>query len=301
MSVVVTAGNKFLDIDAYAGCIAYAELLNLQGIDALAASSAAPNESVTTSARQYGAERFQYGYKPSTDDNFVLIDVSEPEFIDPIVSLERVERVLDHHPGFEDFWHERTRDSIIDFIGAACTIVFEEWQKSGFLDQMSAESAKLLSLGILDNTLNFNASVMDQRDIDAYDQLKTMLGLDDSWIAEYFSDCQQAITSDLENALENDTKVMHFPGHEQAMTIGQLVVWDAGTLIDQLVSKLDNHDYILNIVSVSEGTSTFLAGDESVQKYFEPLIGTSFHGGVAKCNRMWLRKELAKTARDLHS
>lgn len=28
---IVTSGLKFLDIDAYAGCIAYAELLRLKG------------------------------------------------------------------------------------------------------------------------------------------------------------------------------------------------------------------------------------------------------------------------------
>ena len=45
--IVVTSGSKYLDIDAYAGCIAYAKLLNLKGIKAKAISSAKQNGSIT--------------------------------------------------------------------------------------------------------------------------------------------------------------------------------------------------------------------------------------------------------------
>ena len=30
--IVVTSGSAYLDIDAYAGCIAFAQVLNLQGL-----------------------------------------------------------------------------------------------------------------------------------------------------------------------------------------------------------------------------------------------------------------------------
>ena len=39
--------NKYIDIDAYAGIIAYANLLNLKGIQAKAVSTAKLNESIT--------------------------------------------------------------------------------------------------------------------------------------------------------------------------------------------------------------------------------------------------------------
>ena len=47
--IVVTSGNKYIDIDAYASCIAYANLLNLKGQKAKAVSSAKPNESIPSS------------------------------------------------------------------------------------------------------------------------------------------------------------------------------------------------------------------------------------------------------------
>ena len=41
---IVTAGSRYIDIDAYAGCIAYANLLNLKGIQAKAVSTAKISE-----------------------------------------------------------------------------------------------------------------------------------------------------------------------------------------------------------------------------------------------------------------
>ncbi len=51
---VITSGSAYLDIDAYACCIAYAELLNLQGIPARAGSSAKPNASVSKTVLGWG-------------------------------------------------------------------------------------------------------------------------------------------------------------------------------------------------------------------------------------------------------
>ena len=50
--IVVTAGNKYLDIDAYASCVAYVKLLNQWGLDAVFASSAIPNSSVSSIIRK---------------------------------------------------------------------------------------------------------------------------------------------------------------------------------------------------------------------------------------------------------
>ena len=44
---IVTSGSRYIDIDAYASCIAYANLLNLKGIEAKAVSTAKINESIT--------------------------------------------------------------------------------------------------------------------------------------------------------------------------------------------------------------------------------------------------------------
>lgn len=174
---IVTSGLSFLDIDAYAGCIAYAELLNLQGHQALAFSSAIMNESISKTVRQWNAP-FAQNYTPNNDDTFILMDVSEPQFIEKKADINRVEEVIDHHIGYEAFWHERIGDKAnIEFIGAACTQVYELWVRAGLLDRISETSARLLICGILDNTLNFKANVSTQRDRLAYEQLSKIANL----------------------------------------------------------------------------------------------------------------------------
>src|SRR5882757_9603894 len=123
---IVTSGSAFLDIDAYAGCVAYAELLNLTGVLAQAASSAPLNESVTQEIRSWTVP-FTADYEPGLTDDFALIDISEAAFFDPIVDRVRVREVIDHHTGFEADWAALGDDATIEFIGAACTLVYEKW------------------------------------------------------------------------------------------------------------------------------------------------------------------------------
>ena len=99
---IITSGASYLDIDAYACCIAYAELLNLQGIPARAASNAQPNASVSHTVLGWAAAFDDY--PPTLDDEFVLVDVSDYHHFDPMVVLERVVEVIDHHPGYETYW-----------------------------------------------------------------------------------------------------------------------------------------------------------------------------------------------------
>src|SRR5258708_3325740 len=99
--IIVTAGSDFVDIDAYGGCVSYAELLQKQGIDAKALSTAPLNESITPTVLSWGAD-FDDKYKPNPEDNFVVIDVSNPEFFEKSLVQDRIIGIIDHHTGHED-------------------------------------------------------------------------------------------------------------------------------------------------------------------------------------------------------
>ena len=121
---VITSGSTYLDIDAYAGCIAYAELLQKLGTEAQAVSTAVLNESIPAVVREWHAPLVTK-YNPSDNDTYTLIDVSELKYFDTFVDLARVDEVIDHHPGLESFWQEKIGDkAIIEHVGAACTQVF---------------------------------------------------------------------------------------------------------------------------------------------------------------------------------
>src|SRR5690606_20482571 len=95
---IVTAGAAYLDIDAYAGIIAYAELLRKMGEPAEAVSTAAPNESVPRTVRSWEVA-LETEYVAQPNDTFTLIDISTPEYFDTFVDQDRIEAVIDHHPG----------------------------------------------------------------------------------------------------------------------------------------------------------------------------------------------------------
>ncbi len=86
--IVVTSGKKYIDIDAYAGCIAYAKLLNLKGINAKAISTAKLNESITPSLLDLNIKLDEY--KPSENDEYIIIDVSNKDYFDTFVKEEKL-------------------------------------------------------------------------------------------------------------------------------------------------------------------------------------------------------------------
>lgn len=301
---VVTSGSAFLDIDAYGGCVAYAELLQRQGEEAIAVSSAPLNESITPEIRSWTAPLMPGSeYNPS-DDDFTLIDISIPTFFDPIVVMDRVTRVIDHHTGYEETWAKLGKAAIIEFIGAACTQVYEQWQQAGRLDEMSELSARLLATGILDNTLNFEAGVTTDRDRNAYTDLIARAKLPyENWPATYFGQCQESIEADIATALRNDTKDMP-PGRYLPQAFGQLVIWNAQGLLAnrrrEIAETLNaiNLDWAVNVVSIDEGISYFLADNPDTQTKFGELMDLDLTSGIAASNRLWLRKEILKRAQE---
>src|SRR3990167_1284698 len=290
---IVTSGSQFIDIDAYSGCIAYAELLQKQGKEAQAVSTAPINESVTPTIRGWQAV-LATDYKPSPKDNFVLIDVSDPAFFDSFVDQDRVSEVIDHHTGFEDHWKQRIGDGAhIEFIGAACTLVYERWAANQKVREMSTASARLLMSGILDNTLNFEAGVSTDRDKSAYQALEPQADLPEDWPDQYFSECQAQIEADLAGAIANDYKLL-VPNEVTPRILAQVVVWDGSpdTFIKPRLQEVrevleaDSEDWAMNLISIHDGRSYLLSVNPSTQQKFEKLFGGSFANNVMALDKL---------------
>nr|BFD41516.1 hypothetical protein FFPRI1PSEUD_30150 [Pseudomonas sp. FFPRI_1] len=296
--IIVTSGAAYLDIDAYAGCIAYAEWLNLSGRPARALSSAPLNESIPVLFRQRlkGLDR----HVPQGADRFVLVDISNHLHLDPLVDLNRVVEVIDHHPGFEAFWDERLgRHADIRQIGAACTQVYERWRDSGLLPRISRDSAQLLAAGILDNTLNFTDRGCTAADRQAYAALAALADLGPGWAQDYFQQCQQQIEAQLPQALLKDLKLLE-PSSNLPRRFAQLTLWHAEgllarqrSLIEQVLGQWGD-DWLLNLIGLSEGTSYLLTGSPDSARQLERLLECSTLDGVHCPGRPILRKELLR-------
>jgi inorganic pyrophosphatase len=291
-----------MDIDAYASAVAMAKLLRLQGEDTIAASTAPLNGSIPESLRSLDVQ-FSANYKPSPEDVFTIVDLSDPEHLDFSATPDKVVGVIDHHLGFEDFWKEKIGDKAhIEFIGAACTQVYELWQKSGLLNKMSAGAAELLACGILDNTLNFKAKITTERDKAAYAALAQQGRLPHGLPEQYFTDCQQHILNNLEHALKNDSKIVPYPGLPHKTHVGQLALWDAKDFIHSAKNVVretlcaENLPWFMNTIDIHSGQSLFFCENPELKAFLEHLLNVKFKDDAAAANRMWLRKEIMRQA-----
>ncbi len=296
---IVTSGSKYIDIDAYAACIAYSHLLKLKGIQSKAISTAKLNESITKRLLELDVKLDKY--KPAKDDEFIIIDVSDRNFFDNIVIENKIIEVIDHHIGFEDYWKERLgNNSKIEFIGSVATIIFELYEKENLQDKITKDIAYLMMSAILDNTLNFKAKITKNRDIIAYKKLEKIAGDPENYASKYFFDCQRIIEKDLKTALENDTKI-GVTGKKVPKVFSQLTVWNKSKILHSKELIFDTlntfgNDWILNLICLKEGKSYIITSNDIILQDIQKLLKGKIHKFYLECEEIWLRKEIIKQA-----
>lgn len=298
--VVITAGSAYLDIDAYACCVALSELICMRGGNAIAYSYAPYNYSICKSLINEGQilKELPSEYQQEMV-KYIIVDVSDSEYIKQTVPLHRVAEIYDHHTGFESYWKNCIGDnSHIEFIGAAATLIYREWKKAGLLEQMQSTTARLLFAAILDNTLNLTSANTTPEDIIVFNELCERESIGEEWIAAYFSEVQANVEADLQNALFNDIKTVR-NNAVLPQRVGQLCVWDAGSIlarVEELREWLagDSDNWMVNIIDIQHRCSYFLCDDVCYQKEIERIFDVCFDSGIARTEIPYLRKEIIK-------
>ena len=289
--IVITVGKSYIDIDGYASSIAYRELLRMQGLDAMFVSDATLNYSITNSLLNlpYSTDK----YEIQELDKFIILDLSNKDYFPSFVKEENIIEIIDHHPGFEEYWKDK---SIIEEIGSVATIIVEKYEESNLLSKMDLSIAKLLMAAILDNTLNFTASITKERDKIAYKKLEDITK-EYNYQETYFLECQKYIESNLEESIKNDIKIQHINEYIPDI-FGQLTIWDAKELLNnnllrQIMNSYGNK-WILNIISLKDNTSYILYSDEDVKNNLEKVLDCSSENNKVIIKPAMLRKEIMK-------
>lgn len=298
--IVVTTGQAYADIDAVGCAIAYAELLRLEGKNVEVVFPGALNNSVTDSVKAWGLDYLTAPTHPDTE--YVVVDISEPAHIATCTNQGTITEVYDHHPGFEKYWQEKIgRNAHIEPIGAAATLIWEQWKKRDHAEHITQKSARLLAVAILSNTLNFGALITHERDHQAFAELQSVAMLSDEWIAHYFIEQETAIMKDGRQSIINDTKVFTLPNLPYAFTIGQLELWDGSAFLENNLETIQSalesfgHDHwIISIPSLSEKKNHFYTKNEEIKALFSKGLRITFDGDFATSERLWLRKEILK-------
>lgn len=298
--VIITAGSTYLDIDAYACCVAMKELLELKGKNAVAYSDAPCNYSVCQSLVVEGqvVKSLPQGcFEDSAE--YIIVDVSDPDYIRNSVPLDKVTAVYDHHVGFEEYWNSRIgENSHIEFIGAAATLIYREWKRNGLQDKMKGSTARLLIAAILDNTLNLTSSNTTSEDIKAFNELCAKESIGEEWCASYFSKVQTSVEADLKNALFGDIKTVR-NNEILPARVAQLCVWDAKSILAGLPEirhwfEEASESWMINIIDIKQRCSYFVCDDPCHQIKLEKVFDICFESGVAKLPVSYLRKQIIK-------
>ena len=295
--IVVTSGKKYIEIDAYASCIAYSELLKLKGEKSKAVSYAKLNKSITKSLRNLNIGLDNY--IPTIEDKYIVLDVSNKEYFDVFVNENNIIQLIDHHPGYEKYWKDnKSVNSIIEPIGAVATIIFEMYKKEKLLDKMKKDVGILLMSAILDNTLNLKAKITNKRDVLAYSELEKMFNIE-NYAEKYFNECQIEIENNLKQAIENDTKLEKINDIIPPI-FAQLTIWSKETILNNIESIYDimqniGENWMMNLICLKDGKSYIIAKNKDVQRNLQTLFsGSSFTNNIMKLDNVWLRKEIIK-------
>ncbi len=295
---IITSGKTYIDIDGYASIIVYRELLRALGEDAYAVSSAKPNSSVPPLIQELSYKLDENVL--SGDKEYVLLDVSNPDFISSDIGLDEIVEVIDHHTGFEDYWKERHVKAQIEFIGSVCTIVYEKIKDKGMLDILDTDLCKLLIAGILDNTLNLRASITTERDKDAIEDLKRLGGVSYTWDEEYFDACDDEKEKDYKAAILNDLKIESVRTEFPAV-FGQIILSYQDRIdFATIASAFAGYGrWLMNVISITDGKSYLYFNGDGVAENLEKLFGVDRKNDhLIVLDEFLLRKQILKKIRE---
>lgn len=297
--VVVTSGSRFTDIDSLACVIAYEELLKKSNVEVTHYLVDSFTENIPQVVKEFGYTTNTKIPIINDETRFVIVDTSRPEYFPDFIKLEKIEKIFDHHFGYEKYWQDKIgENSHIREIGACATLIYEEWVKAGMLPSISQLSANLLITAIISNSLNFKASVTKEEDKVAYKSLMEYGTVSTEWPEVYFSTVSSNIYSNPIRALQKDTKTFVIEG--KTVNIGQLEVWESSKLfkdgykniIDHI--KKDKYKGFVTIADISNGFNSIICIDPEFKDLLKRKLGFTFDGDMYITDLLYLRKELIK-------
>ncbi len=294
---IVVGGSAYADIDVLACIAAYTQLLTLKDYQAQGIITGPWNQTIPRSVRQWPTEIVHHFLPTDESCQFILVDVSDPKFLEKFVKIENVIEVYDHHYGHEAFWKEQLPNSaFIEHVGACATLIWERFKKEGVQNSISTINANLLYTAIFANTLNFKSLVTTDRDLIACEELLKHIDLPIDWKATYYAEVAEEFNKNLSVHIHKDTKLIHLNG--MPIHFGQIEIWNAYPILNKFESKFipkSNEEWLINIASIEEGVSYFYTNSERLQKIIAQITeAKEINGFLQVAQRLWLRKEILR-------
>lgn len=280
-----------MDIDVVACGVAYKELL---GSDARLILQGNFNATVSKTVRSM-LPLLTQDYQPENDNEFILVDISNPEHFSSFVKQNKVIEVWDHRKGFEDYWKGKIGKHNIELVGACATLIWENFERAQ--KPISALSANLLYTAIISNTLNLSSKNTTSRDKQAITQLEKFIDLPANWIEQYYKETEEDILNDPIHAIHNDTKEVILSGKK--VSIAQLEFWSIDDFLkiegveDLLQKALGKYEkWFLTAPCIRENQNYFITPFHDVQVLLSNGLNAIFNGNIGHNDHVLLRKEI---------
>jgi len=296
-SHIVVGGSAYADIDVLACVVAYTELLLHNGHEAKGIITGPWNQTIPNSIRKWPIpieNSFQETLNPC---HFILVDISDPKFMEKFVRIDQVSEIYDHHYGHESFWKEKLpNDTHIERVGACATLIWEKFKENNCEHLISEVSANLLYTAIFSNTLNFKSLVTVDRDRIASEEILKYASLPQDWKSIYYSEVAEGFNKDLSTLIQKDTKLVDFHGSQ--IYFGQVEIWNATPIIHKFEHKFTpkpNEEWLINIASIEEDHSYFYTNSARLQEKMAHITdATRISENFQVSSRLWLRKEILR-------
>jgi len=309
---IVTSGKAYIDIDVLACSISYSDLLKLLGFNETHVVLTGPLNG-TISQTILGWNIPIEKIPPTKPNNYfyILVDISNPDYFESFVSLDKVVKIFDHHYGFENYWKNRIgkMNSYIEKIGSCATLIWEQYKSFGVANKISNINANLLFTSIISNTLNLQAKMTTGRDIQSIKELNGFTNLPNNWKESYYSEIENKILQDVKSAISKDKKQLKI--NCQNYVIGQIELWNAQKLMKkkeliQIIKKSleinNNKDikWFMNIPSISEGINYIITQHDEMKSELKKMLDITFISkDLGFTSSLWLRKEIIKKLIDI--
>lgn len=290
--MIIVTSYESPDLDGVACSVAYSELLNILGKESRALYFGKIGLEVDFVKHFLKGLTIKDKINDYPDNaDFVLVDTSDPDAIDPEIPPEKVLEIFDHRELVftEKFVNAQIN---IELVGSCATLIAEKFGENKI--NPSRSSATLLYSAIISNTINFKNFVTTKRDIKMANRLKNLLNLPADYIEQMFVSKSNVSKANFEEIIGQDFAVKEMGGRK--IGIAQIEVAHLDELLAELgdetvnvlkkLKKEEKLDYILFTgIDVFKGVNTFVYCDKDSKKLFTKILPTT--GSIIMRKQIW--------------
>ena len=289
------------DMDGIGSMYAYVEFLRKKGEVAEYYFEGIPKKEVGIVLEKFKIE-LKCANKVNRDDEVVMVDNNELNFIPKGITQEQIVQIIDHHPRRPWLDNNTKVDCQIELIGAAATLVAERFKNEKI--EISRESAILLYYGIISNTMNLKIKLTSMRDVEMATWLRNKVPeLTDEITKEIFtrkSEIGDNLESEMEIGFKNPMVTIKW-------SIGQLEIANAEqfllkyeseirSILDKVSVENDIEYISVNIMDILNGYNILIAGNKKTADLLsENFDFFEFENLKAKTTKFISRKEIVRS------